>query len=41
MQIADALMFFFRFEVGLVMGCALGLILIAIVWVVGWAILKA
>lgn len=41
MQIADTLMFFFRFGVGLVIGCALGLILLALVWVAGWALLKA
>ena len=39
--LVDTLMLFFRLGVGFVMGCVLGLILLALVWVAGWAILKA
>ena len=41
MQIADALMVFFKLCVGIAIGCVLVLILLALAWIAGWAILKA
>lgn len=40
MQIVDALIVFFKLCVGFSTGCVLGLIMLALVWVAGWAILK-